>query len=514
VPVAGRPGALVVAGLAGSALMAAGSLTAGALPGADPGVRAGGGYWAGVLGWGVGLLVLAAAWWRLGRAVHHRAGWSAARLLAVGALWAVPLLCAPPLASRDVYAYACQGWLWRDGVDPYAVGVAAGGCPWTASVPELWRDTTTPYGPVAVGVSGAVVAVARAVAAGSETRLLVAVGLFRLLAVAATALAAGLLPRLARRCGVDPAAAVWLAALSPLVLVHAVGGAHNDALMLALVLAALRVATGAPGVGRALAAGALLGLAVAVKVTALVAVPFAVLLTVLARRPAGRRTGSAVVPAMAVPVAGVAVFALASAVTGLGLGWVDALSGTGRLVQWTSLPSGVGMAVGYLARAAGHPELFDRTVALARLLGLVTLLAVAAWCLLRATRAVRGRAADDDPAARRTVLLACAVTFAAAAVLAPVFYPWYALTPLAVAAAGLAGWSRVRWVAGTVVGLSVLVLPNGLGLAVRTKLPGALADLAAVVTLLVLAVRRRGRSGGPEENPVRGGGADGPRAGR
>ncbi|MFD0593621.1 hypothetical protein ACFQZ4_14815 [Catellatospora coxensis] len=50
-------------------------------------------------------------------------------MLTIGAAWAAPLLVAPPLGSRDAYAYACQGWLWRAGLDPYAMGVADGGCP-------------------------------------------------------------------------------------------------------------------------------------------------------------------------------------------------------------------------------------------------------------------------------------------------------------------------------------------------------------------------------------------------
>ena len=47
-----------------------------------------------------------------------------------------------------------------------------------------------------------------------------------------------------RACGVDPAVATWLGLLSPLVAVHAISGAHNDALLAGLVVAALAVAAG------------------------------------------------------------------------------------------------------------------------------------------------------------------------------------------------------------------------------------------------------------------------------
>ena len=49
------------------------------------------------------------------------------------------------------------------------------------------------------------------------------------------------LPRLARRFGVQPATALWLGALNPLLIFHFVAGAHNDALAIGLMLAGLEV---------------------------------------------------------------------------------------------------------------------------------------------------------------------------------------------------------------------------------------------------------------------------------
>src|SRR3954447_6789408 len=61
-----------------------------------------------------GLVVLAAAWvWLRARA----RGVSAAVLLAVAVLWAVPLVMGPPLASRDAYSYAANGALGNRGLD-------------------------------------------------------------------------------------------------------------------------------------------------------------------------------------------------------------------------------------------------------------------------------------------------------------------------------------------------------------------------------------------------------------
>ncbi|MEE6260600.1 polyprenol phosphomannose-dependent alpha 1,6 mannosyltransferase MptB [Plantactinospora sonchi] len=524
-------------GFAATSVMAASAYGAGALPAGDadaavlPGgaVAAPASYWWGLAGWLVGLTALAAVWWRLGARITAPAPAPAPSpapapgtvrlraLLGTGLLWAVPLLFAPPTGSRDAYAYACQGALWLDGVDPYTVGVLPGGCVWSDAVPALWRHTPTPYGPLAVAVSGGVVALARLVTTSTDAQLLIAVALLRAVALAGVLLVAGCLPRLARACGVDPVRASWLGLLSPLVMIHAVSGVHNDALMVGLVVAALWLslsgrgpsATGGGNSNRFLVlcgAGALLGLAVAVKVTAVLAVPFVVLLGTVRTSPAdmppARTTRDRATPGRAAPAGpvvsaggavaagGACAFAGLSLVTGLDLGWLGALTDTGRLVQWTSLPTGLGMAAGYLLRLVGHPEAFDLAVRVARLLGLVTLAATVVVLLVRAWSATSA----PGPTARRRVVVATGLAFAALAVLSPVFYPWYALTAVAVLAAGLSDRWRGR-AAGLVLLASFLVLPDGLGLAVLSKLPGALFDVALVVVLAVGVYKARSRRG-------------------
>jgi len=580
---------LRAAGLVASVLVAAGAYGAGALPGRDPGAglrgpgTPGAGFWLGLAAWVVGVALLATAWWRLGRRLD---GLTTRWLLVTAALWALPLLLAPPLASRDVYSYACQGELWRTGVDPYTTGATGGGCPWAGAVPDLWRDTPTPYGPVAVALSGAAAAVARAIGGPEDRQLLAAVTLLRAVALVGGLLLIGYAGRLARATGVDPARARWLAALSPLVAVNLVSGAHNDALTAGLTVAALAIAaqparatdaahfraaqahdpprahaatqspratqalteapvpgpaqahhepqapdrthahqesqtpdpaqahhgSRSPGVARALrgvlVAGALLGLAVAVKVTALVALPFVALLA--ARRIGGRggRWRGVAVGGALVTGAGAAVFAVASLATGLGLGWIAALSDTGRLVQWTSLPTGVGMAAGYVLRLAGHGGSVDAAVDAARIAGVAALAIIGlalCWRALRATLTARHDAEPHtpkpeplepdslEPGPRRTIVAACGWALAATAVLLPVFYPWYALAPLAVlACATTAGTARRLAVAAIVT--TLLVLPNGLGLAVLTKLPGAVLDVLVTAAIITAAVQRRRRS--------------------
>jgi alpha-1,6-mannosyltransferase len=474
------------------------------LPGRDPGagLRGAGspgvGFWLGLAGWVVGLTILSGAWWRLGKrlsAVSSRA------LIVTGALWALPLLLAPPLASRDVYSYACQGQIWNSGLDPYAVGAVDGGCSWAGSVPDLWQHTPAPYGPVGVALSGAAAAVGRAVGGPAGHQLLAAVTVLRIVALIGGVLIAVYAGRLAAAAGIAPTAARWLALLSPLVAVQLVSGGHNDALTAGLTVAALAVATGrirtsgepspiklaaptGPPWRAALAAGAFIGLAVAVKVTAVIALPFVILL-VAGWWTKRRATTTIAIAALIVTATGALVFAAASLATGLGLGWFGALSDTGSLVQWTSLPTGVGMAVGYVLRVAGWPGAVDTAVYVARACGVAALAAIGlAFCWRAFQATLRARL---NPAAatmhRRQVVAAAGWTLAAAAILLPVFYPWYAIAPLAVLACATPPGRTRTALAATAIAITALIIPNGLGLAVLTKLPGAILDVAIVAAI-------------------------------
>ncbi|HWG97737.1 MAG TPA: polyprenol phosphomannose-dependent alpha 1,6 mannosyltransferase MptB, partial [Pilimelia sp.] len=471
------------------------------------------GYAAAVAAWLLGLVLLGVAWWWLGRLPGpdgdpSRPGWR--WLVGTGLLWALPPLAAPPLGSRDVYAYACQGWLWLHGGDPYGAGPSAAACPWADEVPPLWRDAPSPYGPLAIGVSGLAVAAARALP-GDD--LLAAVALLRLAALGGVALVLWPGARLARRCGVRPADAARLGVVTPLVLLHAVSGAHHDALLAGLLVAACAAAypravpprrargfaapqarPGGRWWTRAIGGGALLGLAAAVKVTALVAAPFLMLLVAGAAPRAASGPAPPDAPARARPApagwlgrgaaalaAAAGAFAALSLATGLGLGWVGALTGTSALRQWTSLPTGVGMGIGYALRAAGYPQAVDAAVAGARLAGLVALAVALAALWWRAA----GR-----PAAPATAVAAAGWGVLAAALLAPVVYPWYLLAPLGVLAAAVPSARPRRWLAAGTLGAAALVFPDGLGVAVLTKGPGAVLVTAAAVVGGWLALRR------------------------
>jgi hypothetical protein len=196
----------------------------------------------------------------------------------VGALIVVAVIafaCAPVLLSHDAFSYIDYARLGvRHGLDPYVnAPEAAPNDPAFAHV--TWTETPSAYGPLFTLATYPLawlpiwlaVAVLKAVAAISVLGL------------------AWVVARLAAWRGVDPARAAAFVALNPLVLVHVVGGAHNDGL--AMLLATLGVA--ALVVRRESSAGASLVASAAIKASSLFVAPFALVATLRDQMLMGRK---------------------------------------------------------------------------------------------------------------------------------------------------------------------------------------------------------------------------------
>lgn len=477
-PVAVGTAASAVVTVAGT--LAGGGLPSGGLSWAVPAVghRPAGALLPALMAFHGALIVLVRAWWLLlARVRRHRP--RVLVVVLVGTAWALPLLVGPPIGSRDVYAYAAQGELVARGLDPYRAGPSAlGDEPAVDAVDPAWRDAPAPYGPAFLAAAGGLVA---SVGPDPEVRV---VGL-RLLAVAGLALAVAALPALARRWGADPAEAVAFVLGCPLVLVHLVSGAHNDALLLGLLVAGVAVGDDRRR-WRWVAGLALCSLAAAIKVPAIVGVAW------LGWRRGGTHAGPG--PRLAhlgvAAVVALATLGVAGAVTGWGWGWVDALLAGPAVDAYLSVVAGVAV-LGHLAAGlvgTGPPvAVLHDTV---RLVGLAVAAIGGAALLWRSP--VLG-------------LRALAGVLALAALLAPNPQPWYLVWALGALAVSTSGPAR-RWTVLLVAVLTVFVPPTGPGLGAQVAAavdPWAIA--AAIVALVPLTFRPgwrdrpRASTGPPDE---------------
>jgi Glycosyltransferase family 87 len=235
---------------------------------------------------------------------------------------------APVLLSHDVYSYVDYARLGVvHGLDPYVYPPTAAPLD-PAYAHVTWVDATSAYGPLFTLATYplAWLPVSAAVAALKATAALAVLGI------------AVLAARVAPARGVSPLGAAAFVCLNPLVLIHVIGGAHNDGL--AMLLAAVGIA--AMLSARDASAGAAFAAALAIKLPATVAAPFA-LLSIARIRHSPQRSGVNVGYTL---VGGSGRFLLGAAVSALTIGivafaafgwnWLDAIGLAGENQHRTS----------------------------------------------------------------------------------------------------------------------------------------------------------------------------------
>ena len=212
----------------------------------------------------------------------------------------------------------------------------------------------------------------------------------------------------ARRLGRDPRLPALVVGLNPLVLVHVVGGAHNDALTVLLWMGGVAALLA----GRDAVAGGLTALSGAVKLSAAVLGPF---MLIGARRRGALLAGAAIGALVAVAVALIA----------FGDSALEAFALLGdnqeRTSRW-SIPQRTADALaGLTGGSAGDIVDYTRTAFGLALVAAVALLLRAAW----RRRALEGGWIAPAGWATLAVLLATAW-----------LVPWYAIWLLPLAALG------------------------------------------------------------------------------
>ncbi|MDG4666454.1 alpha-(1-_6)-mannopyranosyltransferase A [Mycobacterium sp. 236(2023)] len=387
--------------------------------------------------WG-GVSLMLIAWLWLGRRVIDRSA-TEYTMLATTAFWLTPLLLSVPLFSRDTYSYLAQGALLRDGFDPYLVGPVDNPNSLLDNVSPIWTTTTAPYGPAFILVAKFVtVIVGNDVVAGTMLlRLCMLPGLLLLIWAA---------PRVARHVGASGAAALWICVLNPLVIIHLMGGVHNEMLMVGLMMAGIALCFS----GRNVSGVTLIAVAVAVKATAGLALPFMV--WVWARRLRDRR-GFTPLKAFAAATAGsllvfVAVFAVLSLAAGVGLGWLTALAGSVKIINWLTVPTAVANLANSLIGLI-TPVNFYAVLETTRIVG-IAIIAISAPLLWW-----RYRRTDRD------ALMGIALVMGVVVLFVPAALPWYYTWPLAVIAALAQSRQSIAVIAGFSTWITVIWRPDG-----------------------------------------------------
>jgi hypothetical protein len=379
-----------------------------------------------------GLVLLMRVWYGLIRTLSQRPGVPVRKIMAVFALWILPLLIVAPLFSRDVYSYAAQGEMMSHHISPYHYGPGVlGAAPSVTLVDNLWLNTPAPYGPLFMQVDGMLTSL-------SFHHELLDLIFLRLLAIAGVGLMALGVASLARSFGRDPAYVVTLAILNPVTVLHLVGGAHNDALMLGLLVCGLAVARR----GRPVAGIVLCALATAVKVPAAVGVIYIGWEWMGAGIPLRAR----VRPLVTAGLISAGVMGALSLVTGLGWSWVLNLGAPGTVRSWIAPATGAGILLTDTAHLVDIGVSLHTMLTVTRALGLLSALGAGLWLLWRSEKIGS--------------LQAIGLTMLLVVGLGPVVQPWYLSWGLVLLAPVATG--RMR---SLIIGLSVasafIGLPGG-----------------------------------------------------
>lgn len=480
-------GHAAILGLVGAALITFGGFGAGSVRRRDPLLESMHLSWlrfghglilSSIIVW-LGVVLMIVAWVRLGRATLG--GRTTLRELRwVVPAWTAPLLLSVPMFSRDAYSYLAQGALLRDGFDPYAVGPVANPGILLDNVSNVWTTTTAPYGPLFLLLG-------QAITAFTGDNVIAGTMLLRVTMLPGLALMMWAVPKLASHLGGKPTIALWLAVLNPLVLIHLIGGVHNELLMVGLMTAGVVLVLERRHVGGV----ALVAIAVAIKATAGLALPFMVWIWMIHEREKAEAEGrKPMSPVMSfVKTAGTgagvfaAVFAVASLAAGVGIGWLTALSGSAKIINWLSLPT----ILAHLVTVSTSWFLDSRlgpVLEVTRLLCAVALavIIVGTWWLYRRTE--------------RDAVKGIVIALVAIVVLSPAALPWYYSWPLALAAGFALSTRTLMILVGLSTWLMLVFRPDG-SIGLYTVAHVALATFAAVVAALSLTkvdpLRLRGK---------------------
>ncbi|HEX7658897.1 MAG TPA: polyprenol phosphomannose-dependent alpha 1,6 mannosyltransferase MptB [Pseudonocardiaceae bacterium] len=382
----------------------------------------------------LGVALLVWAWVRLGRDVLANKVRARGVLIAATA-WIAPMIISPPQFTRDPFSYLGQGELALRGLDPYVLGPGVLGDAIAQNVHPFWEWTPAPYGPLFI-------LVAKLIVAGTGEHLILGVIAMRLTMMIGLVLLVASLPGLVRHLGGKLPMAFWLVFANPLMVVHLVGGPHNDLLMIGFLASGVLMTLSR----RHIVGIALVTVAAAIKASALVALPF--LVWVWAARMPGKPLRRFVQACAASIGVFAVVFGGAMLASGQDLGWIGAMQAPTMISNWVNLPTGLGELMhGFVQMFGPLPEApFVTMMRDAADVAVLVVLAVQWW------KARHG----GVEAVRRA-----GITLLVTAILAPPTLPWYLSWGLVILCA--VPWHRrmAAITAGLTVVAMLVYYPNG-----------------------------------------------------
>nr|WP_246024020.1 alpha-(1->6)-mannopyranosyltransferase A [Nocardia yunnanensis] len=424
----------------------------------------------------IGVIAMITAWVRLGRIVIGKQPGTEvtiAELRAIVGVWIFPLLFAVPMFSRDAYSYLAQGAMLRDHINPYVYGpveLKANAAVVLDNVSPVWLTTTAPYGPIFLLIGRAITTITgdNVVAGTIALRLVMLPGL---------ALMVWAVPHLTKHLGGKPTTALWLAVLNPLVLIHLIGGVHNEMLMVGLMAAGIALVLEHHHVWGIV----VVAIGVAVKATAGIALPFLVWIWIIHERErrAAQHEGDLPHPMLTfakISALGVAVFAAvfgtATLLTGLRdhqIGWLTALSGSNKIINWLSLPTVLAHMVTWVT-----PLRMESVLGVTRPLCEAVMVSILLWAWWRFRNS------------EKEAVFGILVAFVAIVILSPAALPWYYSWPLALAAGFALSTTTLQVLVGVCTWLMLVFQPDG-SIGLYDWVHVALATFAAVVAALSLS---------------------------
>lgn len=243
-------------------------------------------------------------------------------IVLIGVLWGIVFL-GPILLSTDVFSYIAYARMGVEhGLNPYTHGpTAIASDPIYHYVGQDWKHVATAYGPLYTLISYPL----------APLGLKGAIWGMKIVALLASAGTLALVWRCARLRELNPVVAILAVGANPLFVIYALGGAHNDLLMMLLMMAAVSLTFA----GRDAAAAGTVVVGALVKATVAALLPFMIL---------ARRSRAQVFGAVGALGLGLLIGYIAFGVHGVDV--VSALNRDAAFVSTDSFPTEIAHLVG------------------------------------------------------------------------------------------------------------------------------------------------------------------------